>query len=145
MNQLQGLVEQTGKLFDMKEISADKGYSSKENLRFIWEAGAVPFIPFKSNTVSTSFGIWGKMYKFFMNYPEQFGYHYHKRSNVETTFHMLKRKFGDNLRSKYETGQTNEILAKCLTHNLCVLVQEAFELGIEIDFKKCAEVPFAHK
>jgi len=46
--------------------------------------------------------------------------------------------------SEKRLGQTNEILAKCLCNNLCVLVQEAFEIGIDIDFKKCAEMPIAH-
>ena len=49
--------------------------------------------------------------------------HYHKRSNVETTFAMIKGKFGDSVRSKTETGQDNEILLKCLCHNICVLVR----------------------
>ena len=59
---------------------------------------------------------------------------------------MLKRKFGSNLRSRSETGQINEILAKCLCHNLCVLVQELFEIGIELeDLKKSADIEIAHK
>jgi hypothetical protein len=31
--------------------------------------------------------------------------HYHKRSNVETTFHMIKSKFGDAVLSKSEPAQ----------------------------------------
>ena len=40
--------------------------------------------------------------------------HYNKRSNVETTFSMIKRKFGGALRSKTETAQVNELLCKIL-------------------------------
>jgi hypothetical protein len=57
---------------------------------------------------------------------------------------MIKTKFGKHLRTKHEISQNNEILAKCLCHNICVLIQEMLELGIEIDFKKCAEIPIAH-
>lgn len=57
--------------------------------------------------------------------------HYHTRSNVETTFSMIKRKFGHSLRSKSETGPGQETLAKILGHNLVVLVHEMYELGIE--------------
>jgi hypothetical protein len=57
--------------------------------------------------------------------------HYHKRSNVESTFSMVKRKFGDALRSKTETAQVNETLAKLLGHNLCCLISAWYELGIE--------------
>jgi hypothetical protein len=44
---------------------------------------------------------------------------------------MLKAEFGDALRSKTETAQTNELLCKVLCHNLCVLVGAIYELGIE--------------
>ena len=59
---------------------------------------------------------------------------YHKRSNVETTFSMIKAKFGDSLRSKTKTGQVNEALCKVLCHNICCLIQSIFELGIEPTF-----------
>jgi hypothetical protein len=57
--------------------------------------------------------------------------HYHKRSNIETAYSMIKGKFGSALRSKSDRGQTNEALCKALAHNGCVLVQAIHELGIE--------------
>ena len=59
---------------------------------------------------------------------------YHKRSNVETTFSMIKAKFGDGLRSKTVTAQKNEVLCKVLAHNLCCVIQSIYELGIEPTF-----------
>ena len=56
---------------------------------------------------------------------------YHKRSNVESTFSMMKRKFGDGLRSKTDVEIANEALCKVLCHNLVVLIHEMFELGID--------------
>ena len=44
---------------------------------------------------------------------------------------MIKRKFGDALRSKKVESQTNEVLCKVLAHNLSVLVHEMYELGVE--------------
>jgi len=38
---------------------------------------------------------------------EEFLAHYHKRSNVETAFSMIKAKFGDAVRSKSDIGQLN--------------------------------------
>jgi transposase len=61
---------------------------------------------------------------------------YHRRSNVETTFSMIKAKFGEKLRSKTATAQANEVLCKVLCHNLCVLIQSMYEFGIEADFMK---------
>ena len=57
--------------------------------------------------------------------------HYHKRSNVETTFSMIKAKFGERLRSKTETAQINEALCKVLCHNLCVVIQSMYEFAVE--------------
>ena len=60
--------------------------------------------------------------------------HYHKRSNVETAFSMVKGKFGDAVRSKTETAQVNELLCKVLCHNLCVLVGAIYALGVAPTF-----------
>jgi hypothetical protein len=63
-------------------------------------------------------------------------YHYfHKRSNIETTFHMIKSKFGQRLRSRTLTAQINEALCKVLCHNLCCVIQSVHELGIETNFE----------
>ncbi len=59
---------------------------------------------------------------------------YHKRSNAESAFSMVKGKFGDSVRSRREEGQVNEVLAKVLCHNICVLVRATHELGIEPTF-----------
>ena len=74
------------------------------------------------------------MYHFYMMIDHKFLEHYHKRSNVETTFHMIKSKFGQRLRSKTLTAQINEALCKVLCHNLCVVIQSQHELGIDVDF-----------
>lgn len=65
---------------------------------------------------------------------DEFMLHYHKRSNVESTFASIKRKLGDTLRSKNSTSQINELLCKIIAYNITVLIQEMYELGISIDF-----------
>jgi hypothetical protein len=47
---------------------------------------------------------------------------------------MIKAKFGERLRSKTATAQMNEALLKVLCHNICVVVQSIYELGIEPAF-----------
>jgi len=47
---------------------------------------------------------------------------------------MIKAKFGQRLRSKTLIAQTNEALCKVLCHNLCVVIQSQYELGIETNF-----------
>jgi transposase len=61
---------------------------------------------------------------------------YHLRSNVEATFSMIKRKFGERLRSKTHTAQTNEVLCKILAHNLCCVIQSIYELKIDVNFSE---------
>jgi hypothetical protein len=75
-----------------------------------------------------------RMYHFYALNRAEFLQHYHKRSNVETTFHMIKSKFGQRLRSRTLTAQINEALCKVLCHNLCVVIQSVHELGIEPEF-----------
>jgi transposase len=125
--------------FTLKEVSADKAYLSGENLLTTLRHNAIPYIPFKSNSkAQTSYGpkstVWTRMLEFYTDHREEFLTHYHKRSNVETTFHMIKSKFGQRLRSKTLTAQINEALCKVLCHNLCVVLQSQHELGIETDF-----------
>jgi transposase len=60
--------------------------------------------------------------------------HYHKRSNVESTFSMIKAKIGGFVRSKLPSAQVNEVLCKILCHNLCCLIQSSYELGIDASF-----------
>jgi transposase len=74
------------------------------------------------------------MYRYYNLRRDEFLTHYHKRSNVETTFHMIKSKFGQRLRSKTATAQINEALCKVLCHNICCVIQSMHELGIEPTF-----------
>jgi transposase len=74
------------------------------------------------------------MYAYYTYNQDHFMRCYHKRSNVETTFHMIKAKFGDALRSKTKTAQVNEALCKILAHNLCCLIQSMSELNIQPEF-----------
>jgi transposase len=127
---LKTLVGETAVNFNISEVSADKAYSSRGNHELVAEVGGTPFIPFRKNAGKHPWGspMWKKMYHFFMYNQEEFMKHYHKRSNVETTFHMIKSKFGDSLKSKTKAAQVNEVLCKILCHNLCVLIQEMHEL-----------------
>jgi len=120
----------------MEEVSADKAYLSRDNMNLIEEAGAMPFIPFKSNATAKQRGsaIWKKMFYYFQLNNEEFLEHYHKRSNAESSVMMIKSKFGDSVRSKKWTSQVNEVLCKVICHNICVVIQEMHELGIEANF-----------
>ena len=62
---------------------------------------------------------------------QEFLRHYHKRSNIESTFSMMKRKSRDSIRSKTDVAMVNDVLCKILCHDLVVLIHEMYELGID--------------
>lgn len=97
----------------------------------------------KVNTLGTGTPLWEQMYHYFMMNRDSYLEHYHKRSNVESTFSMVKAKFGDSIRSKTDVGQTNEILLKVLCHNICCLILAIYELNINPTF--WSESSFAQK
>ena len=82
---------------------------------------------------SVPVGHFRRVYHRFAYDRDRFDADYHKRSNVETTFSMVKRKFGDSLRGRTTTAQDNEVLTKLIAHNLCRLVHAHYELGITPD------------
>jgi len=155
-----GLVDTTAQNFVMQEVSADKAYLSAANLQTVVDHKAMPYIPFKINSAAQygqgkgkrqtedkkgkwkrKSALWRQMYHYYEYNQSWFMQQYHKRSNVETTFHMIKSKFGDSLRSKTKTAQSktktaqiNEALCKVLCHNICCLIQSMFELNIKPEF-----------
>ena len=131
--QLPGLVDATARNFGIREVSADKAYSSRRNLHAIDAVGATPYIPFKkgANGIGKKFdGLWNRLWHYYNFNRSDFLESYHKRSNAETAYSMIKAKFGDNVRSKTPIAQVNEVLVKVLCHNICVLIQSMHERGI---------------
>jgi transposase len=125
------LVTATARNFEIKEVSADKAYSSLDNIEVTFDVGGTPFIPFKSNASEAQGGLWERMLQFYLLRKDEFMTHYHQRSNAESTFNMIKAKFRDHVRSRTDDAMKNEVLAKVLCHNLCCVIQSQYELGIE--------------
>lgn len=140
--QFRELIQITAQTFKIREVSADKAYSSRKNLQTVVDHGGIPYIMFKDNAIANPRGclIWNQMKKFFDKHREYFLMHYHKRSNAETAYSMIKRKFSNHLYSKSDVGQTNEILCKALAQNICVLIQEYFENSVKLNFSNCAKL-----
>ena len=137
------LVHDTHQRFDMQEVSADKAYLTGRNLEIAHDVGAIAYIPFKTNSRAVAKRgsalqkiLWQQAYYLYHYQRDIFNAHYHKRSNVESTFWMVKSKFGPSVRSKTAIGQTNEVLAKLLCHNIVVMVHSMFELGVVPEFQK---------
>lgn len=112
--------------FRMEEVAADKAYSARKNFDAVQDVGGKAFIPFRKGATGTSMGspAWRKAFHYFQLHREEFEEHYHRRSNVESVFSAIKRKFGDGLKSKNRVAQENELLCKILAYNITVLIQE---------------------
>jgi len=133
------LVRRTSINFRIREVYADSGYLSRKNCNIVEEVGAIPYIMPKKNTrlrniVTSGDVAWRDMLKKWRDNKELFRKHYHQRSNVESTFSMIKRKFLPYIRSKTDQAQTNELFCKVVCHNIAVLVNSLFELDVDLNF-----------
>ncbi|MBA3483352.1 MAG: transposase [Pirellulales bacterium] len=145
ITQFKPLLAETAERFTIKEVSADKAYLSDPVMQAVDDVGGRAYIPFKSNSLARRPGLWNNAYHYFHLHRDEFCAHYHKRSNVESTFSMIKRKFGDSVRAKNETAMRNEALAKFVCHNLCCLIQSMNEFGIDPTFSCTKTNEPAHK
>jgi hypothetical protein len=133
------LLKETRRHFEIGEVSADKAYLSVENFEAVAECGGQAYIAFKENTIGGVGGLFEKAFHLFQFNKDAYLKEYHKRSNVESTFSAIKRKFGHAVVSKTDDAMVNEVLCKILCHNLTCLIQEQETLGIVPIFWKDEE------
>lgn len=94
----------------IKEFYADKGYDSEELHEFCHWSGIQTYIPPKKNV---------KLRRFRRIQMKKWDERkYHKRSNVESGFSAIKKKYGSSVNSKRIEGQRVEIMCKGICHNL---------------------------
>lgn len=121
--------------FCPKEASADKGYLSDANVCAIEAVGAAPLVPMKVNSVATGHSeAWRRLHLYFELQREEFLSKYHLRSNVESVFSSVKRKFGASVRSKLPAAQHNEVLCKLIAHNLSMVAHAIGEFSVDPKF-----------
>jgi len=130
VSQFPALIKATAQGFTVREASADKAYTCTENFQAVADLGGTLYAPFKKRTTGAIGGIYEKMFHYFSFHREEFLKRYHKRSNSESTFSMVKAKVLDHVRSKTDVARKNEVLCKILCHNICCLVSAIYELGI---------------
>jgi transposase len=141
--QFKPLLETTARHFTVEEVSADCAYSSQDNIEAVAALGAFPAIAFRANATGAVGGAFAQLLYYYHLRREEFLETYHKRSNVESTFAMVKAKFAASVRSRTQTAMRNEVLCKLLCHNICCVIASQIELGIEALFWP-AEAPASH-
>jgi transposase len=131
------LLDDTAKVFNLREISADAGYISRKNVKAAFNAGAAPFImPRKGIHVPTvgTISPWIAMLRLWKYYQPEIAEHYHRRSKVESVFSAKKRKFGDFCRCKLVETQENEILCRVICYNAAVLSKALLTFDLKSGF-----------
>ena len=129
-------VDKTVKNFDAYEFSGDGRYWCKENCLKVFEVGAKPYFLVWKNWSGKSRGCmpWKLMNLESRNNPEEYGKHYHKRSNVESTNHSKKVLHGNKVYSRLKSSRINEETLRWINHNINILNRAKHEWKINPKF-----------
>lgn len=128
--QLPSLAHDTAMTFNMKELSADKAYATQKNCEAVEALGAQFYPAFKRSASGKAGGAYGRTYHLMQLNREEYDRHYHKRSNAESAFSSIKRKFGAELKSKTDRAMKNECIAKIVAYNVTCVIAAMYELGV---------------
>jgi hypothetical protein len=94
-----------------------------------------PFVLFKYDVARRKPGsAWVRIWHYHNYRRQEFFSPLHKRSHVESTFKMIKAKFGSAFRSRTYVAIVNEIWCKVIDHNICSVTRPLHELGVGPDF-----------
>jgi transposase len=115
-------------------VSADGLFCTVDNFTATEEIGATLYSPMPVDASPVKGGIWAKMYHLYHLRHAEFMKQYHKQALAESTFSAIKRNWGEAVRSRTDDAMKNEVLCKVLCHNICLVIESMFELGIEAAF-----------
>jgi len=99
-----------GKCCPISCLLADKAYDAEWLHQYCFEHGIQTIIPKKKNIRRGRF-----RKKQMKNYSEEI---YHQRSNIESGFSAIKRKYGGSVSGKSLSAINSELSCKALAHNL---------------------------
>lgn len=127
---------ETARRFHVCKVTADMAYLSHGNYALARDWNVQFFAPFKSNTAPyvDDGSAWSAALLDFLEHWESFMGEYHQRSNAESTFSAVKRKFPSELRMEFFIGQVNETLCKVLAYNLSGVAREVRMRGVKAEF-----------
>ena len=125
-------VDKTIKNFYADEFSGDGRYWCKDNCKKVVEVGAKPYFKVWKNWSGKSRGCmpWKFMNLESKKNPEEYGKHYHKRSNVESTNMSKKMLHGEKVYSRLPSARINEETLRWINYNINVLNRAKHEWNI---------------
>ena len=127
------LVQRTALISRSKESRLTKAVRGRQDIKTAYSDRGRPLYPVQGPIRRTPRAACGR--RCFTSPARRDGFFEHSTAgNVETTFSMIKAKFGDHIRSKTDTAMRNEALCKILCHNICCVIQSMYEFGIQPTF-----------
>jgi hypothetical protein len=117
-------------------VVADLGYSSRANVQLVANKNGACFIPFKSNATgkSKSKPAWKMLFWIWSKFKTIFDGLYHQRSKVESVFHALKERYGEELYCKSKEMRRKEMALRFVAYNLRLFIywKFAMESGLNL-------------
>ena len=125
------ILSETIKIFNIKYCLGDAGYVSKENYILCEDNNIKAFLNFKKNYKSSGgkSNLWKQQIDLWKNNKDVWHESYRFRVLVESTFSVIKKKFGNYLRSRNQESMDVEMLLKCLCYNLCIISKDFGQLS----------------
>ena len=108
----------------VQEICGDKAYMSRKNIKMVVRKGGTPFFHPRDNARISSNRkdiAWNDVVEYYQDHRSEWLKKYHRRSNVESVFSRIKRKFGGRLKSKKRGARITELLIKILLYNRTII------------------------
>ncbi|HEX3465695.1 MAG TPA: transposase [Candidatus Elarobacter sp.] len=130
--------------YDVEKFLLDGGYNATEIRDVIaTDLGAVPFVPWGANSKNAISLPWrhkvknaaliNEIYKAFKtDEGKEFKAEYRYRVKVENLFSSIKTRYGGSVRAQDGNGPENEILLKCICHNVHMLLLAAKVYGLDL-------------
>lgn len=117
-------------------VLADLGYSSRANVQYVADKKGAAFIPFKSNATgrSKSKPAWKMLHWIWERFKTIFESVYHQRSKVESVFHALKQRYGDELYCRSKGMRRKEMALRFIAYNVRLFIcwRYAMQCGLNL-------------
>lgn len=122
--------------FDLRDMSGDRAYLCREGCNAIREANGHAHFKIKSNTITDAKGSpeWKRMVTAQKNEDPKEIDDYNVRQNAESTNHAKKRKFGSEIRCKYDATKEAEATMKWCVYNVTAICRAYYDNAINPEY-----------
>lgn len=122
------LVEAVEAWGNIRALTADAANMSRVNYDAAKARGVTPYIDPRSNAVTRArpADAYEAMVSFGRHFPNRWHETYRWRTKLESMFHAVKTAMVEGVRGPTATGRRNQILTRCVVHNLRMRVLDRY-------------------